>query len=701
MFYNKRVKILCLIAGLLTLIPIFRLAQLQLFSSPSYLAEIERLQRGTRQQTQTIRGRILDRNGRVIASEEPLFKLYVTYEKITRYADPKVQRAVRLSAQRHKIDQAKALAEANEAIEKGLEQIAYLMALCEAFGYTARDIEQTIQSYNNDIWNRRMFQAWRKNCRTSPLYLEHKDRIGETRGDDVIADLTRAFPDSNARIALVSDTAYDVLEMHSFFPLAELQSEEDQFLALTKLEGMAGVEVTAQASRVYPYKTAAPQLIGWVGPATQKADIRLFEHDRLARYQDGELCGREDGIERLCEPILRGRRGELTFDMDKNLVERTQKNFGQDVSLTLDIKLQQAIENYLTTRSHRPCCTPGKAAVVLDVQRNEILALVSVPIYDLNTVRYRYDELKEDKAKPMLNRALNKDYPPGSVAKPVVAVAGLESGTITAREVIDCPNILPPAGWPRCWTEKQLGYGHDDMWPGRNHARNAIKGSCNIYFSHLAERIELRTLQAWFSRFGYGRKVPLASVLQFGGDDAFDLRPLRQGAGRIIADAGNRKLAGIGQSNMRVTPLQVANSMATLARRGQFLNPTLFQTDTGRIAASHIPEDLGISPGIMDVVLDGMDAVVNELNGSAHAAFQVTDFQVIDFARCGVRVFGKTGSTERPENAWFSGFARDKAGRVLAIAVVVEGGESGGKDAAPLARDILDLCVQEGYLGTL
>jgi penicillin-binding protein 2 len=231
------------------------------------------------------------------------------------------------------------------------------------------------------------------------------------------------------------------------------------------------------------------------------------------------------------------------------------------------------------------------------------------------------------------------------------------------------------------------------LWPAQNNARNAIKGSCNIYFSRLAERIELRTLQTWFSKFGYGRIVPLTRPLQFTADEGFDLRSLRQASGQIIDNPGDRRLAGIGQSDMRVTPLQVANSMATLARRGQFLYPSLFQMNTNKAA---IPQDLGISQNVMDVVLDGMDAVVNEIHGSAREAFLETDF-----SRCGVRVYGKTGSTEGPENAWFSGFARDKSGRTLAIAVVVEGGQSGGRDAAPLARDILDFCVKHGYLGAL
>ena len=224
--------------------------------------------------------------------------------------------------------------------------------------------------------------------------------------------------------------------------------------------------------------------------------------------------------------------------------------------------------------------------------------------------------------------------------------------------------------------------------------RNAIKGSCNIYFSRLAEDIELRTLQTWFSKFGYGRVAPLTKPLEYTLDEGFDLRTLRQGPGRIITRPGDRRLAGIGQSNMRVTPLQVANSMAALARNGQFLNPSLFQMHTSHKATT--PEDLGISRSVLKVVLDGMDAVVNESGGSATEAFAGTDF-----SSYGVHVYGKTGSTEAPENAWFAGFAKHASGKALAIAIVVEGGQSGSKDAAPLARDIVQLCILRGYLGSL
>ncbi len=697
MFYNKRVKIFVVITGLLVLIPIGRLAQLQLFSSPAYLEEVERLLDGDSQQTQTIRGQILDRHNRVIASEEPLFKLYVRYDKITCYVDPNVQLAMRLSAQK-KSDPSKALAKVNEKIEKGLERVAYLLTLCEEFGFSSEAINKKIALENKNIWQGRIFQAWRNNCPTSPLHREYKGREGDAPGKLARADLMAAFPDKNERILLVSSDTYKILEMHSFFPLVELRDDENLFEIINALHDMdmEGAEVTTQAARNYPYKTAASQLIGWVGPATQTPDIETFEHDRLSKYQDGELCGREDGIERVCEPILRGRRGELTYDLDRNLVERTEKNFGQDIKLTIDIELQQEIENYLMTYPHGAYCKPGKSAVVLDVQTNEILALVSVPVYDLNTARYDYAKLQADEeGRPLVNRAINEHYPPGSVAKPLVAIAGLESGTFTPQTTVACLGTPPPAGWPRCWIQRQSNIGHDDQWPDQNNARNAIKGSCNVYFSRLAEDIEFRTLQTWFSKFGYGKIVPLTRPLQYALDAGFDLRTLRQVPGHILASPGDRRLAGIGQGRMMVTPLQVANSMATLARGGRFLNPLLFQIDTSHADASNISEELGISRTVLDVVIDGMDAVVNETHGTAHEAFRE-----IDFAQYGVHVYGKTGSTEGPEHAWFSGFAKDKSKRILAIAIVVEGGQSGSTDAAPLAPHILKYCVERGYLGS-
>jgi len=161
-----------------------------------------------------------------------------------------------------------------------------------------------------------------------------------------------------------------------------------------------------------------------------------------------------------------------------------------------------------------------------------------------------------------------------------------------------------------------------------------------------------------------------------------DLPPLK---------ASERRYFGIGQGNLRVTPLQVANAMAAIARGGVYKPPRLFAgepnvPDIGRV-------NLDISAETMDVVRDGMAAVVGEPGGTAYNVFAYSGF-----GREGVRVYGKTGSTEAPDTAWFAGFAEDGAGRKIALAVVVEGGQHGSSDAAPLGRDIISFCIEAGYL---
>ena len=108
-----------------------------------------------------------------------------------------------------------------------------------------------------------------------------------------------------------------------------------------------------------PTGPAAAQTIGWVGPATQPRDVKLFEDDPLASYLKGEVCGREDGVEYVCESILRGRRGEIVYDIDRQLVRETETEFGQDVQLTLDIELQKQIEQRLTDPKINPQYYPG------------------------------------------------------------------------------------------------------------------------------------------------------------------------------------------------------------------------------------------------------------------------------------------------------------------------------------------------------
>ncbi len=702
--YGKRIKIFVVFILLGLGVCITRLAQMQLLSASSVQNEIAELkrQRGQSKQLKTIRGRILDRNDNVLAIDEAQFWIHIDYS-LSSYLDPRFQRYLRMQAAQQD-EPEDALLEINDEIRTRLDDLQLVIEKCALFkGVEPIEIMNEIQKNNDFVWDLRIFQAWRRKFPDSEV-LDNYESIRSVRGSDAIADFEKKIPETEERIALAGKV--DIIEMHRSWPLLKLDTDDDIFAAQLEFMNTEGIQILPTENRIYPYGRVASQTIGWVGPATQKQDKELFEDDRLSSYQGGELCGREDGVEYACEAILRGRRGEEIFNIDGELTSRTDTQFGSDVKLTLDIELQKRIEEYLTNYPHDPNIGPGIAAVVIEVGTGDILALVSLPLYDLNRVRYDYGELIRDRSKPMINRAVNEQYPPGSVVKPFILIAGMETGHVTAEEVISCPSQKAPPGWPNCLIYNNYKIGHDGQW--ENNARNAIKGSCNVYFSHLADRIEPALLQQWLYAFGYGRDILFVPESLIDPNRADIERDFKQSPGIIwsgrsrsmfeyVQDMpsirpGEKRMFGIGQGNLRVTPLQVANAMATLSREGIFKLPRLFY-DTPK---DHDGVDIGVSLGTLAVVYDGMSSVVNEYGGTAYKQFQ--HFLRI-LTQEDVKVYGKTGSTERPEHAWFAGFAQDSSARKIAIAVIIEGGQHGSSDAAPLARDIVQLCIEAGYIG--
>jgi cell division protein FtsI/penicillin-binding protein 2 len=383
--------------------------------------------------------------------------VHINY-KLSSFLDERIRQNL-LDTAAEQADPDKAVEKTKDLINEKLEDLARIINKCAAFkAADPSQITAEIQRINDIVWDNRVFQAWRRAFPNSEVFAKYPI-ASDVPLSVAVADFEAKEPDPVKRHELASKV--DILEMRRDWPLVELKTDDDIFAAQLEFIDTEGVQILPREHRFYPYGTAAAQTIGWVGLATREQDKEPFEDDKLLSYLDGEVCGREDGVEYVCEGILRGRRGEWVRDIDRQLVSATDTEPGQDVTLTLDIELQRRIEDYLAQGPRDPNWGAGMSAVVIEVGTGDILALVSLPVYDLNRVRYDYGKLVADPAKPLLNRVINEQYPPGSVVKPVILIAGLESGKVTPEEPISCPSHAPPEGWPRCLIFRRSGVGHD------------------------------------------------------------------------------------------------------------------------------------------------------------------------------------------------------------------------------------------------
>ncbi|MDD5135194.1 MAG: penicillin-binding transpeptidase domain-containing protein [Phycisphaerae bacterium] len=689
--YNRRLKIFAFLCVLFTVVCIVRLGYIQLYSYSAWQSQLEKIRTGASKVLPALRGKILDRNGKVLAADEARFALCIDY-KYTRLADERFWQ-VQILRNIGEMDAETVGEKIRAKYAEDFNSLNQIIFRCAQFrNQTFEQVKTQINEQINDpIWQLRLYLAWKRKCPREKF---------ET-----------AVPDERNRLVLASQV--DIAEMHQSQELFQLDDDDEVLAAQLKFLDTPGVEIQPMAERVYPYQNLASQLIGWVRPAGPADNDNFIEEesgdlagDWSERYMNGDVTG-VSGVEYVCESFLRGRRGRIVYNIDNEVVRKTETVYGGDVKLTIDIDLQGKIENWLDNKNLNPQFGQPAAIAVIDVNSTDILAYVSLPDFDLNRARYDYSKLLADKNKPTLDRVINKHYPPGSSAKPIILAAGLAEQRITPGEVISCPSAPPPKGWPRCWIERTYGYGHDEPWAyeGGNKARNAIRGSCNIYFSRLATRIPPQNLQGWLYNFGFGRTALLITDKNIlNADPSIAVRSFSQTAGIISSntisdddvslydrppiDPAERRFFGIGQGNLRATALQVANAFAALAREGVFKRARIIETD---------PVDYGqkldLGTDTIATIFDGMRAVVSEQGGTGYNQFANSGFD-----EKGIKVFGKTGSTEKPYNAWFAGFAKNSEGKTIAFAVLIEGGQHGGSDAGPIARDLIGFCYELGYL---
>ncbi|MDT3445523.1 MULTISPECIES: penicillin-binding protein 2 [unclassified Pseudofrankia] len=373
----------------------------------------------------------------------------------------------------------------------------------------------------------------------------------------------------------------------------------------------------------------------------------------------------------------------LSGDDDRLLASRVSSLFsgserkGGSVVTTIDPAIQQAASQALAGRKG--------AVVALDPRTGAILAMVTAPTYDPNslashdvdTVQQQYNTLSGDKAEPLLNRAAQQTYPPGSTFKIITAAAALSTGNYNPDSVVPAPDRLP---LPQSTVELP-NFGGERCGNGQTDTLiHALAISCNTAFAQLGMDLGGDKLREQADAFGFDTTI-----------DGFEL-PQAKSVFPESLDKPQTAQSAIGQYNVRVTPLQMAQVVAAIANDGRMMKPYVVQElqgpDLKRIAQTE-PKELGqpISSQVADQLTTMMKSVVT--SGTGRKA-QIS----------GVSVAGKTGTAEHganePPHAWFVGFA-PADNPTIAIAVVVEdgGGEvgTGGAIAAPIAQKVMQTAL--------
>jgi penicillin-binding protein 2 len=484
--------------------------------------------------------------------------------------------------------------------------------------------------------------------------------------------------------------------------LLEVDVHRDVVAALeTHAAELPGIDVVPTPVRYYPYGEVGAHMLGY---------MREIDAEGLARY-DGENYRAGDrmgatGVERRWESYLRGQRGWQKVVRGQN--RRAQRTGlgeqylddprrlepipGRDISLTVDIELQKAIQREM--RGHL-----AGAVVVVDVRTGRVLAALSKPGFDPNVlsgeqgkgaIRDAFQRLSADPLKPLLDKTTSAVYPPGSTYKPFSALAALADGLIDPNAEVDCKGGYEfGRRFFRCTGVHRKVNLHE-----------AIVQSCNTYFYALGEMIHIDQLAKVGMDFGFGAKTGIGI-----NPEARGRMPTRAWYARRYKGDGFRGgftlLASIGQGATTVTVLQLALAYAALANDGTLYQPQVvrsIETSSGTTVQEFPPRVrsiVDVDATQLALIKDALQGVVRESEGTAHA-------ESIE----GVDVAGKTGTAQvshvtprtvdpkriwyyNRDHAWFAGYAPAKSPEI-AIVVLIEHGGGGGKNAAPVAMRVVD-----------
>ena len=458
---------------------------------------------------------------------------------------------------------------------------------------------------------------------------------------------------------------------------------------------LPGVAIEQGLIRDYPYGTGASHMLGYVAAVSEKE----LTGDPLLELPDFRIG--KNGVEKAQDMQLRG--GAGTSQVEVNAFGRVVREIattpgqpGRDIVLGVDMALQEFVVRRCSVEASLSC-------VVLDALTGDVLALVSSPSFDptqfsTGLTPALWQELSTDPRNPLTDKAIAGVYPPGSTFKPVVALAALEAGAMTPDSTVSCPGYFSLGNATfHCWRKE----GHGAM---RLH--DGIKKSCDVYFYETARRVGIDRIAAMARKLGFGSPVGLDIPGERGGTIPDRERQLALTG--VAWQPGETLIAGIGQGAVTGTPLQLATMAARLVT-GRAVVPRLLRPEGRLIPEVNQPAsafaELGVNPRWLALVLDGMNAVVNEQGGTAYAA-RITDPAMAMGGKSGTSQVRRISQAEREhgirkgtavpwkerDHALFVSFAPVSAPRYVCAVVVEHGGETGGGGsavAAPICRDVL------------
>ena len=469
--------------------------------------------------------------------------------------------------------------------------------------------------------------------------------------------------------------------------LFELNEEQIARIAVNQFR-LPGVEVVAQLVRHYPQGAHFAHSVGYMGRINEK-ELKTLDP---VNYSGTHHIGKT-GIERFYEAELHGQVGYEEVETNARgrvlrVLKRTDPIPGKDIVLSLDIKLQEAAEEALAGRRG--------AVVALNPMTGEVLAMVSQPSFDPNLFVTgisckAYAELRDSMDRPLFNRILRGLYPPGSTIKPAVAIAGLDSGVITAGSRVYDPGYYQLPNYDhkyRNWNRTGDGYVDLDT---------AIMRSNDTYFYDLAHKLGIDRLSSYMNQFGIGQKVSLDMFEESAG--LMPSRDWKRATRRQAWFPGETLILGIGQGYMQSTPLQLAQATALIASKGKWIRPHLAKTIEGvpPVDPNPMPDIVLRDPSNWAKVNHGMQQVVHGARGTARVAGVGAQYLIAGKSGTAQVVAIKQGEKydrskvqeRHRDHTLFVGFAPANNPQI-AVSVMIENGEAGSRVASPVVRKVMD-----------